>query len=280
MVGEGRAGQIVVVGLGPGDPGMITVGAAAYLSSGAPVYLRTSRHPSAEAVVAGGASSFDVLYESARSIEEVYEGIVEALLDAARSEGQVVYAVPGSPLVAERAVEMLRCSGADVLIVPAMSFLDVAWARLGVDPIAAGVALVDGHRFAEEAAGRTGPMLVAQCDSTFVLSDIKLAVEVDPGAALVLQRLGLPDESVLEVAWEDLDRSVDPDHLTCVWIPRLAVPVSQAIPAGREKARRAGRSRGGASSHSSHSATFFNTINSRLRSSRQIRPVRGEHRGT
>ena len=37
----------------------------------------------------------------------------------------------------------------------------------------------------------------------------------------VLQRLGLDDESVFEVNWEELDREVNPDHLTCLWISDL-----------------------------------------------------------
>ena len=79
---------------------------------------------------------------------------------------EVLYAVPGSPLVAERTVELLLADArVDVEVVPGLSFTDLAWARLGVDPVAAGVRLVDGHRFAVEAAGERGPLLVAQCDS-------------------------------------------------------------------------------------------------------------------
>jgi uncharacterized protein YabN with tetrapyrrole methylase and pyrophosphatase domain len=87
---------------------------------------------------------------------------------------------------------------------------------------------VDGHDFAVAAAGADGPLLVAQCDSTAVLSDIKLAVDDGP-AVTVLQRLGLSDEAVTEVAWADLDRSVEPDHLTSVWIPGLADPVAAEL---------------------------------------------------
>ncbi len=50
-----------------------------------------------------------------------------------------------------RADERVDC---DVL--PALSFLDVAWARLGIDPVEAGVRLVDGHEFARAAGGATG----------------------------------------------------------------------------------------------------------------------------
>ena len=73
-----------------------------------------------------------------------------------------------------------------------LSFLDLAWARLGVDPVAAGVRLVDGHRFAVEAAGERGPLLVAQCDSKAVLSDIKLAVDDGPPVVGAAPAWGCP----------------------------------------------------------------------------------------
>ena len=44
--------------------------------------------------------------------------------------------MPGSPLIAERTVELLRADDrVDVTVVPALSFLDLAWERLGLDPI-------------------------------------------------------------------------------------------------------------------------------------------------
>ena len=53
---------------------------------------------------------------------------------------------------------------------------------------------------------------------------------------MVLQRLGLPDQHVVEVAWADLDRAVEADHLTSVFVPPVATPV--AVGAG--PLRRAG----------------------------------------
>ena len=143
----------------------------------------------------------------------------------------MLYAVPGSPTVAERTVELLRDDPrVEVEVHAGLSFLDLAWARLGVDPLAAGARLVDGRRFAVEAAGERGPLLVAQCDSADVLSDIKLSVEGEPPRrVVVLQRLGLPDERISEVAWDDLDREVTPDHLTTLWIPELAAPVASEV---------------------------------------------------
>ena len=137
--------------------------------------------------------------------------------------------MPGSPVVAERTVEQLLADpDLDVEVLPALSFLDLAWARLGIDPVQLGVRLVDGRRFAVEAAGEVGPMLVGQCDQDHVLSDVKLSVDDGP-EVVVLQRLGLPDESIRTVAWDDLDREVEPDHLTSLWIPRLADPVAGEV---------------------------------------------------
>ncbi len=219
---------VVVVGLGPAGPELLTAATVGVLASVPHRYLRTTRHPAAVAVT--GATSFDAIYEAADTIEDVYAGIVDALVEAAAEHGTVLYAVPGSPLVAERTVELLRDDDrVAVQLVPALSFLDLAWAALGVDPLAAGVRIVDGRRFAVEAAGERGPLLVAQCDTRQVLSDIKLSAEDDPGPVTVLQRLGLPDESVTTVAWADLDKEVEPDHLTSIWLQAAAPAVAREV---------------------------------------------------
>lgn len=218
--------KVVVVGLGPAGPELATAATLAAIDRHPVRFLRTTRHPAASLL--DGAPSFDHLYEAAERIDDVYAGIVDALVRAAEEHGEVLYAVPGSPRVAERSVALLVDDGrVEVDVLPALSFLDLAWARLGVDPLAAGVRVVDGHRFVTEAAGERGPLLVAQCDSKDVLSDIKLAA--DGTTAAVLQRLGLPDESITEVAWDDLDRVGEPDHLTSVWVPELAAPVAAEL---------------------------------------------------
>jgi len=69
---------------------------------------------------------------------------------------------------------------------------------------------------------------VAECDSRTVLSDIKLSVDAPAGQAevVILHHLGLADEVVRSVAWDDLDRTMEPDHLTSLWVPHLAAPVA------------------------------------------------------
>ncbi|HYZ99761.1 MAG TPA: MazG family protein [Acidimicrobiales bacterium] len=237
--------RVVVCGLGPAGPDLVTGATLDAIARIPHRFVRTTRHPSAHVV--GEATSFDDLYESAGSLEDVYAGIVDALAAAAGRHGEVLYAVPGSPGVSERTVELLRSDPrveADVL--PALSFVDLAWTRLGVDPLAGGVRLVDGHRFEIEAAGERGPLLVAQCDDRHVLSEIKLALSAvadgrgdgpEP-VVTVLQRLGLTDERLAELAWHEVDRAVEPDHLTALYIPRLAAPVAGEVAALAEVTRR------------------------------------------
>ena len=226
--------RVTVVGLGPGGPDLVTAGTLAELDRVPVRFLRTTRHPSASVVV--DARSFDDVYEGAERIEDVYAAIVEALVAAAEEHGEVLYAVPGSPRVAERSVDLLAADGrVEVDVVPALSFLDLAWVRLGVDPLTAGVRIVDGHD-TSTLAGERGPLLIAQCDRRSVLSDVKLAADDGP-AVTVLHHLGLPDERVFEVAWADLDRSFEPDHLTSVWVPQLGAPIAGEVAAFAEVVR-------------------------------------------
>ncbi|MBX3284516.1 MAG: MazG family protein [Actinobacteria bacterium] len=228
------APRIVVVGLGPGDASLVTAGALAAIDAVPTRFLRTERHPSASLVP--GAATFDHHYEAADTFDEVYRRIVADLVAAAIDHDEVLYAVPGSPRVLERTVDLLDAEAAaghiELEVLPALSFVDLAWVRLGIDPYEQGVRLVDAHRFAVAAAGERGPLLVAHCHNRRVLSDVKLAVDDAPAEpVVVLQRLGLPDESVTTVAWADLDRSFEPDHLTSLYVPQLAAPVAGEVAA-------------------------------------------------
>jgi tetrapyrrole methylase family protein/MazG family protein len=223
--------RVTVVGLGPAGPELVTASTAAAIARVHVRFLRTTRHPAAS--MAEPAESFDALYERAASLDEVYRAIVERLVTAAGEHGEVLYAVPGSPAVAERAVALLRVEAAakriELDVLPSLSFADLAWTRLGVDPVDAGARIIDGHRFAVEAAGERGPLLVAQCDSQTVLSDVKLSIDLDGPPIVVLQRLGAADEAITTVERSELDRAVAPDHLTSLWIDTGAPAVASEV---------------------------------------------------
>jgi tetrapyrrole methylase family protein/MazG family protein len=215
--------RVTVVGLGPGGPDLVTAGTLAELKRVPVQFVRTTRHPSASVV--DGARSFDDLYDAAATIEDVYAGIVDALVAAAQEHGEVLYAVPGSPRVAERTVDLLVADErVETVVHAALSFLDLAWVRLGVDPLITGARIADAHDLTVD----RGPLLIAQCDSRAALSDVKLAVDEGP-TVTVLHHLGLPDEQVFDVEWSELDRSFEPDHLTSLWVPELTRPLDAFV---------------------------------------------------
>ncbi len=216
-------GRVVVVGLGPAGADHVLPIARSQLERAPLVLARTARHPAVAELARDGIQfeALDHCYETAATIDNAYRAVVDAVVAAAMQHEWVAYAVPGSPTTAERTSRMLAAvAGIDIEVVPGLSFAELAWSRLGVDPLDGDPRLVDAHDPASF-AGASGPMLIAQCDSRLVLSEVKLALgeALPPETELrVLRRLGLEDESITSVALEDLDRTVDPDHLTSVFV--------------------------------------------------------------
>jgi len=234
--------RIEIIGLGPSADEYITDHTRQRIAAHEHRYLRTAQHPSAHLVV--DAITFDERYETSGTFDDVYIGIAEDLIAAAIQHGEILYAVPGSPLILERTVRLLMSDERiECIVNPAMGFLEIAWARLGIDPIEHSVRLIDGHQFATAAAGLTGPLLVAHCHANWVLSDIKLAAEDadnvsnDDMPVVILHHLGLPDEVVITVPWNELDHSIEADHLTSIYIPELRAPVGKDLIAFHELAR-------------------------------------------
>jgi|tagenome__1003787_1003787.scaffolds.fasta_scaffold20984429_3 tetrapyrrole methylase family protein/MazG family protein len=214
--------RVVVVGLGPAGADLLLPIARAALERVETRLVRTARHPAVDDLARDGIAMepLDLLYDRADDLDTVYAAIADRVVETAREQGEIVYAVPGSPTIAERSVELVRAAGIDVELIPGISFVDLAWWRLGIDPMR-GARVVDGRAFAIDAAGSSGPMLIAQCDSQLVCSEVKLALldSLPPDHEItVLQRLGLPDERVFTVALEDVDREVEADHLTSLFV--------------------------------------------------------------
>jgi tetrapyrrole methylase family protein/MazG family protein len=246
---EPRLGEIVVVGLGPGDPGLLTRDTVAWLESGRPVWLRTRIHPTVAGLPeSAGWGSFDDRYEAASDFGSLYEQIVGDLIDRAmvtfaQDGGPIVYAVPGHPTIGESTVALLRAAAqqqhVDLRIVPAISFLDALGPLLPVDPLRDSVQIVDGLELAaaldrEPFGGGTLPIsplrpaLVGQVYNAATASAVKLALGrlyPDDHPLMILRAGGVSgSEEVRTVPLHELDHgaSGEHDHLTSVFVPALA----------------------------------------------------------
>ena len=221
-------GTITVVGLGPGAVGNLSLETMGLLQSCEQVILRTAVHPTVAELEKQQVkfTSCDDLYEKAASFEEVYTSVVERVLAAAQ-QSDVVYAVPGSPLVAEKTVVLLRKAAKQqnikLVIKPSMSFLDLAYVELGIDPIA-GLQIIDAQDFAEAANAGQHPLMITQVYSQMVASDLKIVLMEalpDEYEIYFLRNLGLPDEECRPIKLYELDRQPHIDHLTSAYIPPM-----------------------------------------------------------
>src|SRR5215217_755072 len=120
---------ITILGLGPGDAALLTRQAWDLLQSARVLYLRTAIHPTvAELPVHLDLRPFDTLYESAGAFGEIYDQIAADLVARAAAGEELLYAVPGHPLVAEattrRLLALARERVIETRVVAGLSFVE------------------------------------------------------------------------------------------------------------------------------------------------------------
>ncbi len=220
-------GKITVVGLGPGDWEGLPLGTYELLRKGGENWLRTEKHPVVKWMAKEGIpyQSFDYVYERERDFATVYQQIVAKLLAEAGSGKEIVYGVPGHPLVAERTVQLLLEKGpaanVSIDIRGGGSFLDVAFARLQIDPIE-GFQLLDGTALDASMINPRLHLLVGQVYDQMVASEVKLTLmEIYPDETPVILASALGIEGVERIRTLplfELDRVKDIDDLTLVYV--------------------------------------------------------------
>ncbi|HEY5266694.1 MAG TPA: MazG nucleotide pyrophosphohydrolase domain-containing protein [Acidimicrobiales bacterium] len=206
-----------VVGLGPGALDHVTLRTWSLLNESPVVRLRTRQHPSAASLT--HLESYDELYEGADSFDALYQAIVEDLVALANSSStkEVVYAVPGSPVVAERTVELLReRSDVTTFCEPAVSVIDVVCAALGRDPMSVGLRVVDALGTSESFRG-PGPLLILQTYAPEVLASVADRLP-ESAEVTVVHHVGLEDEIIARLSSSELTTFDQADHLTSLWV--------------------------------------------------------------
>jgi len=236
--GKVYAGEIYVVGLGPGDPLDLPPINLSLLRQGSGVYLRTAYHPVVAFLENEGIryQTFDDIYETSRSFDEVYQRMAARLLELAISENRpVVFAVPGHPLVGETVVRILLDEAprknVKVSVWPAPSFLANIYSLLRIDPME-GLLVVDAFQlcsFARKSGKFTVPpetgVIVSQVYNRVMASEVKLTLMEhlpDTQTVYVVRAAGIPgEEKVKKCPLFELDRQHSFDHLTAVYVPPL-----------------------------------------------------------
>ncbi|MDZ5001300.1 nucleotide pyrophosphohydrolase, partial [Clostridium perfringens] len=89
--------MIKIIGLGPGAPEALTIGAVKALEEGKNIYFRTEKHPTVD-YLKGKIKEFktyDNYYEISDSFDEVYENIAKDIVSKYLDTKEMIYAVPG-----------------------------------------------------------------------------------------------------------------------------------------------------------------------------------------
>ncbi|MDW8268490.1 MAG: MazG family protein [Anaerolineae bacterium] len=225
--------MITIIGLGPGDPELITRRGWQRLTAAPAVWVRTRRHPAVPALAAHTVvHSYDHLYEQHEDFAAVYQAI--ALDVVMRGTNQdVVYAVPGDPTVAETTTHLIRRLAAErgltVVVEPGVSFLEPTFAALDIDPIA-GLQIVDAMTLAAAHHPPGSPnqgLIVAQLYSRLLAGDVKLTLMnayPDDHPVTLVTGAGTADLRLRPMLLYELDRGEVFDDHTSLWVPPLARP--------------------------------------------------------
>jgi tetrapyrrole methylase family protein / MazG family protein len=217
---------ISIVGLGAGDVDQLTLGVYRTLREAEHLYLRTKEHPVVASLEEEGIRfiSFDDVYEKYETFDEVYEEISRILLEEAETK-DIVYAVPGHPIVAERTVQLLLQKGREknisVQIGGGQSFIDALCSAVKLDPIE-GFQLLDGTSLKRDDVKMNQHVIIGQVYDSFVASEVKLTLMEkypDDYEVYIVTAAGTAQEKVQKIQLYELDRQVSLNNLTSVYVP-------------------------------------------------------------
>lgn len=220
-------GKISVVGLGPGDMAQLPMGVYHLLKGGQPIFLRTKLHPVVETLAKEGLAfdSFDAVYEANEQFEGVYDKIVAQLIAAAEKQ-DIIYAVPGHPMVAEKTVQLLLedKQGIEVEIKGGKSFLDDLFQAVRIDPVE-GFQLLDALDLKQDEIELGQHVIIMQVFNEYIASEVKLTLmEKYPDEHLValVHAAGSQAEKVEWLPLFEIDRMQGVHNLTSLYVPPLA----------------------------------------------------------
>ena len=193
------------------------------------VYLRTEKHPTVQYIESLGIKfeTYDNAYERFETFDEVYNFIAEDLINKHEKEGDLIYAVPGHPFVAEKSVKLLvelcKEKSIDFALVPAVSFVDVVMERLELDPIE-GLKIVDAFECKDHIFDKRIGTIITQVYDKYIASEVKLALSSyykDDSKVYFVRAAGIKgQETIRPMALYEIDRQADIDYLTSIYIPK------------------------------------------------------------
>lgn len=221
--------MIKIVGLGPGAKEALTVGTIIELENNKNIFLRTEKHPTVDYLEEKNIKfgTYDNVYESMDSFDEVYLSIANDLIEKHKNLGDLVYAVPGHPLVAEKSVfnliNLCKKNNIEYKVMPAVSFIDAMMEALMIDPIE-GVKVIDAFDINNQVLDKRIGTIITQVYNPLIASEVKLKLLEqynDETEIYFVRAAGIQgQESIRVIPLFELDMQEDIDYLTSIYIPK------------------------------------------------------------
>ncbi|HAT4247285.1 TPA: nucleoside triphosphate pyrophosphohydrolase [Clostridium perfringens] len=221
--------MLKIMGLGPGAYEALTIGALKELKNNRNIYFRTEKHPTVDFLKDEGIKfeSYDHAYEKYDSFDDVYKYIAEDLITKIKDDEDLIYAVPGHPLVAEKSVvnliELCKENNIQYEVLPAVSFVDAMMEALQVDPIE-GVKIIDAFDMKNQILDKRVGTIITQVYNNFIASEVKLRLlegYEDDTEIIFVRAAGVEGlESIRKIPLYELDWQEDIDYLTSIYIPK------------------------------------------------------------
>lgn len=221
--------MIKILGLGPGDKNSLTLGTIEALRSYENIFFRTEKHPTVDYIRSLNINfkTYDSFYEAYDSFDDVYSAIAKDIVTKHKELQNVVYAVPGHPLVAEKSVlmiiELCKKENIEYEILPAVSFVEAMMESLKIDPIE-GIKIVDAFEINKSILHNSTGLIITQVYNNLIASEVKLALSEyynDSADIYFVRGAGIKEiESVRKIKIYELDRQEDIDYLTSIYVPK------------------------------------------------------------
>ncbi|AQS08086.1 nucleoside triphosphate pyrophosphohydrolase [Clostridium saccharobutylicum] len=221
--------MIKIVGLGPGAKEALTVGTIIELENNKNIFLRTEKHPTVDYLEEKNIKfgTYDNVYESMDSFDEVYLSIANDLIEKHKKLGDLVYAVPGHPLVAEKSVfnliNLCKKNNIEYKVMPAVSFIDAMMEALMIDPIE-GLKVIDAFDINNQVLDKRIGTIITQVYNPLIASEVKLKLLEqynDETEIYFVRAAGIQgQESIRVIPLFELDMQEDIDYLTSIYIPK------------------------------------------------------------
>ena len=245
-------GKISIVGLGPGDYSLISQGALELLQSSNRIFLRTEKHPTVDQLKQQiDYTSLDYFYEKEENFENVYLHISKFIIDESK-KGDLVYAVPGHPRVAEKTVGIIenlaKQNNVEVEVIASMSFVDAMFNYLAVDP-ADGFRLIDAFELENSPIDPKTNTIITQVYDEFIASNVKIKLMDyydDEQEVYIVNGAGIKgQEQKVSVKLYEIDRYRELfNYLTSLYIPKSTKKMYKSVYCHKENMK-VNRSTGG-----------------------------------